>query len=256
MIEYELCYKKVKHVTLRIQADGTLKVTAPRKTSNEYIENLIMQKMQWITQHVQQMEQLQQQRKESGLVNRYMPEGQVAYLGKAYPLRADFEGRRDWLWTGTELLLTGCQTEAHIRQMVEAFYRQQMLEEVLPALNEEVRQQLAALQLPMPAFVIRKMRASWGLCYSKEQKIVLNLWLAMVSLDCIRQVLVHEYLHFCQNNHSSKFYALLEQFEPQYRQLKHKLSIMVDLTEQVSSPKKTDHLQGVIHKKMNLGGYA
>ena len=86
------------------------------------------------------------------------------------------------------------------------------------------------LELPEPAFTVRKMRASWGLCYSGQNRIVLNLWLAMAPLDCIRQVMLHEYLHFCQNNHSTEFYALLQQFEPQYRQLKHKLSVMVDLT--------------------------
>ncbi|MFR6290720.1 MAG: M48 family metallopeptidase, partial [Peptococcaceae bacterium] len=87
------------------------------------------------------------------------------------------------------------------------------------------------LSLPQPEFTVRKMRASWGLCYSQSHKIVLNLWLAMAPPDCIQQVLIHEYLHFCQSNHGPQFYALMEQFEPQYRQLKQKLSVMVDLRE-------------------------
>ncbi|MBQ3509039.1 MAG: M48 family metallopeptidase [Peptococcaceae bacterium] len=58
---------------------------------------------------------------------------------------------------------------------------------------------------------------------------MLNLWLVMAPIECIRQVLVHEYIHFLQNNHSPEFYALLEQVEPQYRQLKHRLSVMVNI---------------------------
>ena len=113
--------------------------------------------------------------------------------------------------------------------MVEQFYRYQLIYAVIPELNQQVRRMLSVLQPPEPEFAVRKMRASWGLCYSQQKKIVLNLWLAMAPMDCIRQVLVHEYLHFYQNNHSLDFYALMEQFEPQYRQLKHTLSVMVDL---------------------------
>ena len=83
--------------------------------------------------------------------------------------------------------------------------------------------------MPEPDFAVRKMRASWGLCYSQTHKIILNLWLAMAPLNCVRQVLIHEYLHFCESNHSPQFYTLLEQFEPEYRQLKQALSVLVDL---------------------------
>lgn len=244
MMDYEVHYKNVKNLTLRIGPSGMLQVTAPRKMSKAYIEKVILQKGLWIAQHQQRIEQLQQQRQESGLVNRYGSDGWVAYLGQMYPLQVEQAGKRNWHWTGDSLQLAGCSTELHCQQLVEAFYRQQMLEEIVPAFNQQVRRRLSELQLPMPAFTIRKMRASWGLCYSKEEKIVLNLWLAMAPPECIRQVLIHEYLHFCQNNHSSKFYALLEQFEPQYRQLKHKLSIMVDLQALASTSKDAELLKG------------
>lgn len=113
--------------------------------------------------------------------------------------------------------------------MVEQFYREQMLNEILPEQNRLVRERMDHLLLPEPEFTVRKMRGSWGICYSQKKKIVLNLWLAMAPADCIRQVLIHEYVHFIHNNHSVEFYALLEQLEPQYRQLKHKLSVMVDI---------------------------
>ena len=230
MTDYELRYKNVKHITLRIAADGTLQVTAPWRVSREEIERVLQQKAHWIAAHQQKAQQLQQQRHAQGLVNDYQDGGQVGYLGSMYPLKVQAQGKRSWQWDGTALLLRGCSMEAHCRQMVEQFYRQQMLQEIIPGLNASLREQLAVLELPEPAFTVRKMRASWGLCYSGQNRIVLNLWLAMAPLDCIRQVMLHEYLHFCQSNHSAEFYALLQQFEPQYRQLKHKLSVMVDLT--------------------------
>lgn len=229
MIDYEIQYKNVKNITLRITAEGKLLVTVPKRVSKQRVEQFVQQKQAWITAHQQKIEQLQQKRQQQGLHNRYCDNGQVAYLGKMYPLQVNAAGKRSWQWNGTVLQLTGCASETHCQQMVEAFYRQMLLQEIIPPLDKQVRQQLAALALPEPDFAVRKMRASWGLCYSQTHKIILNLWLAMAPLNCIRQVLIHEYLHFCESNHSPQFYALLEQFEPEYRQLKQMLSVLVDL---------------------------
>lgn len=232
MQDYEIVYKTVKHITLRILPDGNLKVTAPYGTSCAMVEQVLKKKQTWILEHQQKVRNIQQIRQEQGLQNRYQDEGTVAYLGKQYPLRVTAEGTRSWHWDQETLFLNGCTTESHCRQLTEQFYRQKLLTEIIPALNYEVRQTMKDLSLPEPEFVVRKMRASWGICYSQKHRIVLNLWLAMAPPDCIRQVLVHEYVHLIHSNHSPAFYALLEQYEPQYRPLKHRLSLLVALRTQ------------------------
>ena len=229
MIDYEVTYKKVKHITLHIDRDGTLRVTAPYGLSKAAVEDAVARKAGWIAQHQEQTRQLMEERAQQGLCNRYEDGGEIAYLGKQYPLEVKDAGKRRWQWTGECLQLFGCTQKAHCCQLTEQFYRQQLSETILPDLDKQVRRQLESLSLPQPQFIVRKMRGSWGVCYSQQKKIVINLGLAMAPMACIHQVLVHEYLHFCQNNHSSEFYALLEHFEPQYRQLKHTLSVMVDL---------------------------
>lgn len=231
MVDYHVTYKKVKHITLRIMPDGKLEVTAPHRTGKAAIEDVIARKQHWILEHQKKAELLKQERSSESLHNGYCDGGQIAYLGRKYPLSATAEGKRSWNWDGTCLMLQGCATEAQCRQMVEQFYRHQMLQEIIPMLQQQVSEILAVLHLPEAEIKVRKMRSSWGICYSQQNKIVLNLWLAMAPPECIRQVMIHEYLHFCQNDHSSAFYALLQQFEPQYRQLKHRLSVLVDLTE-------------------------
>lgn len=229
MIEYHVTYKQVKNITLRVMPDGRLEVTAPRHTKKAAIEDVIARKQRWILEHQKKAELLKQERLRAGLHNDYCHGGQVAYLGSVYPLSVSAEGRPGWHWDGTCLLLQGCATEARCRQLVEQFYRHQLQQEIIPTLQQQVGERLAVLQLPVPAVSVRKMRRSWGICYSQQHKIVLNLWLAMAPMACIRQVLTHEYLHICQSDHSAAFYALLQQFEPQYRQLTHRLSVLVDL---------------------------
>ena len=41
MIEYTVIYKRVKNITLRIRPDGTLEVTAPNRTSETAIRDIV-----------------------------------------------------------------------------------------------------------------------------------------------------------------------------------------------------------------------
>lgn len=228
-IPYTVTRKRVKHVTLRISAQGELVITAPRSVSDAELQRIIAKKETWIRSKQKETRQRQELRQREGLHNRYADGGTIAYLGKNCPLQVQADGARGRNWNGEKLIVYGCRTEQQIKSEVEAFYRDMMEEQILPELNREVRLRMQGESLPDPQLLVRKMRARWGTCYSGSARIILNLWLAMAPKECIRQVLVHEYVHFLQNNHSAEFYRLLEQFEPQYRQLQEKLSVLVDL---------------------------
>lgn len=215
---------------LRVLEDGRVHVTVPEKTTETQIIAFIERKKNWVVRQQEKLLQLQKQREQYGLQNQYTVGGHIVYLGQQYPLVVKTDGKQGWYWNETELCLTGCCEEKKIRQMVEAFYRVQLLKKVLPALCQEVEQLLQLLPIPkQPVIQVRKMRATWGLCYYQEKKIVCNLWLAMAPQECIRQVLVHEYLHFYEKNHTTQFYTLLQNYEPQYRLLEQQLLIAVNL---------------------------
>lgn len=235
MTEYEIIRKTVKRLTIRIREDGAVQVIAPARMNDKTIQCFIHEKEEWIIRHRQQMLQLQQERVTIGLHNSYTPDGRIVYLGNYYPLRIQSEGKQSWSWNGSRLNVSGCRTEQAVKKQVEAFYRTQMLEEILPAINKEVRGRLSDLSLPDPVIEVQKMRARWGTCYPTEQRIRMNLWLAMAPRECIRQVLIHEYLHFCQNNHAAAFYRLMDRYEPQHRKLKEQLHILIDLRENIAN---------------------
>ena len=52
-IEYQIERKKVKHVNLRIAADGQVKVSAPRRVSEAFIRAFVQEKADWILQRLQ-----------------------------------------------------------------------------------------------------------------------------------------------------------------------------------------------------------
>ena len=56
-IEYCIERKKIKHVNLRITAEGAVKVSAPRRVSHAFIQAFVEEKADWIWRRLKQREQ-------------------------------------------------------------------------------------------------------------------------------------------------------------------------------------------------------
>ena len=72
------------------------------------------------------------------------------------------------------------------------------------------------------SLTIRKMRARRWQCSSK-QDIVLNLQLVHLPQKYIQYVAAHECAHLVQKNHSDKFWKVVEELYPKYKQIKKEM---------------------------------
>ena len=62
------------------------------------------------------------------------------------------------------------------------------------------------------------MRGKWGACYVNKELIYININLVHYPKACIDYVLLHEYLHFIEPNHSKDFYNLIKMYMPNYKE--------------------------------------
>lgn len=203
---------RARHLTLKPNALGQLQITAPRYASNSVLAEFIKQASPKISQLL-----------ETRPAKIYQA-GQI--IGKTDMLKLEYLARLtaprivnrpnfivvqlpfDWRIEQPEV-------QQLLKQAIQKSLRRQAKVYLLP------RAQFLARQL---GFTVRKWRLShattrWGSC-TTQGVISLNIALLNLEQPLIDYVIIHELCHLRHMNHSPAFWQLVEQFLPNYRQLR------------------------------------
>ena len=71
--------------------------------------------------------------------------------------------------------------------------------------------------------MIRKMTSRWGVCNTKLKKVTLNLELIKRDTIYLDYVIYHELSHLIEGNHSSKFWSIVEENCPNYKNIRKQM---------------------------------
>lgn len=167
-IQYELQYKKVKNINLRIKPDGTVHVSANKRVSQKIIEDFVLSKAEFIQKALEKYEN------------------------------------------------TRTQTQKH-------YFSEDEIRGVIINLCEKVYPHFEKRGIKYPQIKFRKMVSRWGSCHLAKGILTFNTNLMYAPTECIEYVVAHEFTHFLQANHSSKFYEELEKFCPDWKARRKRL---------------------------------
>jgi predicted metal-dependent hydrolase len=70
------------------------------------------------------------------------------------------------------------------------------------------------------------MKTKWGGCNHRARTIRLNAELVKKPKDLLEYVVVHEMLHLLEPTHSERFFALLNQHYPAWREARAELNAL------------------------------
>ncbi len=79
-------------------------------------------------------------------------------------------------------------------------------------------------KIPYPSLTIRKMKTRWGVCNTKDIKVTLNLELIKKDIDCLDYVINHELSHLIEGNHSKRFWSVVAENYPHYKEVRKLLN--------------------------------
>ena len=184
---YELHMGGVKRLNLRIRSDGSIRLSVPHMTSQRQIDAFLTRCGEKIADAVARIQ-----------ANKSVQKPELS----AVEQRAK-----------KEQLLAIIQ-DCHQNVILPRFVALDLL------LTDEQRQFIAS----PTAIRIHPMKSRWGSCNFKKGTLNFNLYLIDQPLECIEYVVMHEFAHFVQPDHSPAYYALMSALMPDWKARKAKLN--------------------------------
>ena len=167
-IKYDLQYKKVKNINLRIKPDGSINVSANKKVPQKVLDDFIISKAEFILRALEKY--------------------------KNMPVKEQ-----------------------------KQYYTEDELKELILALCNNVYTYYEKQGIKHPEIKFRKMVSRWGSCHTKKGILTFSTNLMYAPAECIEYVVWHEFTHFLQPNHSTRFYDELAKVYPNWKECRKKL---------------------------------
>lgn len=209
---YGLKRSKRRSIGFLITDEG-LQISAPHRVAMVEIERIIASKSSWIEKSLSRW---QSRKRNSTNLENLLAEGQaIPVRGQAFQVEHTSTARPMLNpWT-QHITLPGSVRHSPPAQL-------KSLEKVLKTHAKEVFTHMAqtlAQRMELPPFQIRlsSPNARWGSCNSRGE-VRLNWRLVHYPLPMIEYVIAHELAHLKEMNHSPRFWAIVEQLMPNYRE--------------------------------------
>ncbi len=218
---------KAGKITIKIHPNGDVMVSSPEGASPEQIHQAVIKRARWIWQSLEVFRINQ-----SLLTDKHYRSGEMMfYLGRRYVLKLiETDDKPSVKLTHGQLQVflpsVVNSTSEQVKNLVNQWYRQQaqrVFTERLTTLAPQtdwVKKQ--------PEFKILSMQKQWGSC-SIQGCLMLNPHLIKAPKECIDYVMLHELCHLSEHNHSERFWRLLTQVMPHWKEVKSKLDGMAEL---------------------------
>lgn len=206
-------HRRARHVRLSITRPHGLQITIPYRFSMRNIPDIIENHRQWITsqlekiaaqpvitqpseinlQALNQCWKVQYSESQSRLHLRSMPDHQLILSGQVHNIE-------------------------RCNALLNAWVKK-IAKEALPLLLEEVSN---TARLPFGSVTIRDQKTLWGSC-TAQRNISLNFRLLFLPASLAKHVMIHELCHTKHLNHSARFWQLVSELDPGWRQHKQLL---------------------------------
>lgn len=207
-ITYTLVTKKVKNINMRIERSGEIVISANPFVPVDRIDDFVCSKIAWI------------QKQQADIIQRservMLSEHHMILFGRQLRIKYTIGKYNNVTYDDTTLQVTmreGVSPEKLIQGFLD-----KLCKDVFVDIANITHKSLQDYHLLFPTIKIRTMTSRWGSCTPVKQQITLNRRLIHYPIEFIEYVILHEFVHFVQPNHSKAFYHIIEYHMPDYKQ--------------------------------------
>ena len=199
--------KGTRHLRLSLNHHNEAVVSVPWRCSDREALKFVEKQAAWLEQQLARVPQAR-------TLRHWLAEhSQLSGSGDRFSVRVESTSRlrADYIFDhgGAEIVLripeVSADADAALLQLVKRFAKDAMLCRV--ALHAK------RLDLKFTKLSVRDQASRWGSC-SSSGGISLNWRLVLIEPELQDYVILHELAHLTEMNHSSRFWALLDQYDP------------------------------------------
>lgn len=197
--------KKIKNLVVKLNEYSQIVVSCPSRISFTEALDMLFDHSDWIIKtylkQVQNYERFE--------INKFLNKELIYLGGEPYNIVRDDNLNSEYI-IKDKTIFYKVNVDKVISKVYEENYK--IIEQVFIEVSNHFKPYINL----NPILEIRKMKSRWGSCHYKSGKIVINKVLVCVPIELLRFVMIHEFTHFIQPNHSKKYYEILSKFLPNW----------------------------------------
>ncbi|EDM25465.1 hypothetical protein LNTAR_25390 [Lentisphaera araneosa HTCC2155] len=221
-IHFECCYISEAKLKFEVKNNESVLVSCPEGTPLNIVKNKVLKRARWIIKQVHDIRLHNQDVRP----RKYISGECHFYLGRRYVLKVvESDDKFVKMWRGK--LEVYCRSSLDVKTLLAAWYKVKA-ESYFHSRLKEISTLLPWTRQGLPKMRLLSMQKQWGSC-SPSGDIVLNPHLVKAPRECVDYVILHELCHLEEHNHSPRFYQLLGQLMPNWKEIKPKLDAMAEV---------------------------
>lgn len=198
--------RRTRHVRLHVDEQGAITASIPARFAAERLDPIVRERADWLHDVLMRMEQ--KSRDTQVDLERGDP---VRWLGRWIPTSLKRGGRRAVVRLEDDRLHLRVPDGEDAHDALVAWYRR----EARGIFEERVAAWSEVFGLTPGKVSVREQRTRWGSCTHKGD-LSFNWRLVLAPEWVLDSIVVHELCHIDELNHSSRFWALLDERFPEH----------------------------------------
>jgi predicted metal-dependent hydrolase len=209
--------RRARRMSVRVYPGGRVEVVVPPGVPPVTVQRFVGTHSQWIARRVEDLSAV-------GAPMTAGPPSEIQALAIGRTFKVHYEHTRSTsirpqLFDDGVLRIFG---PIHDEAAVATALRQWLSDLAYDELGAQLKLVARELGFNFSRIQVRRQRTRWGSC-SATGTISLNVCLMFLDPAVVRYLFVHELCHTRHMNHSPRFWALVEHYEPDYRRLDREL---------------------------------
>lgn len=207
MTEYKITYKKKKTISISIDKDGDVTISAPKYMPKKYIDHFVNSNSIWIDRNIRKIEE-----NKKIIQQRLKNKTTFLYLGREIKLKVLEQDFDDIKFDDENFYISNKNID-NLKELLYKFY----IDQANKIIKERIFFYTQKYNFKINKIKISKANTRWGSCGIKNN-ININWKLIMADKKILDYVIIHELAHTIEHNHSKQFWKIIDDIIPDYKE--------------------------------------